>query len=75
MTTTENAYTQTDINPQTIPGKVMGKLVRYYQAAHGNLHRGTFIELFDTYCEGVADALYLDKNDLEEMVKEETASG
>ena len=58
-----------EVNPQTIPRPAWDELVRlHYEAHNAPMHRGHLHEMFASYLYGVADALELDRADLEQAV-------
>lgn len=59
-----------EINPQTIPPVVWATLTRLRQDAHtAPMHRGHFSDRYYAYLDGAADALGLDRGDLDEVVR------
>jgi len=65
----ETRHFDGEFNEEVIPVVVWNKLLDLYAKSHGNMHRGHYYDMFTFYVEGVSDALYLNRVDVEIAVK------
>lgn len=58
----------TEITEQVISPAVLERAKRLYRDAHGQFHRGRFIDAFEFYTEGLAAGLAVNVEDLREFI-------
>lgn len=59
-----------EFNKQVIPPKVWRKLLDAYGRGHSaTMHKGTYLDFYTQYMYGVADALFINREDLDEAVR------
>lgn len=58
----------TEINEQVIPPRALEKAERLWRGAHGEMHRGHYMEMFTQYVDGLADGMEVSASDLQEFI-------
>lgn len=58
----------TEITEQVIPPRALEKAKRLWRGAHGEMHRGQYLNMYTNYVDGLADGLEVSAPDLEEFI-------
>lgn len=58
----------TEITEQVIPPRALEKAKRLWRDAHGEMHRGHYLDAYTNYVDGLADGMEVNAADLEEFI-------